>query len=358
MCSSSPDTSGINRAAEASAALGKEALDWFKSTYAAEAPARQAAAARAQAVSDAQLKGMNFATDRAMKDAAYTDTVFRPLERRIVTDAQNYDTPWRRAMASERATAGVERAFGNAQTDLQNRLMRTEGGAMGSGRSLALMQDAALAKAKARAGASSNAVDNVEQQGYARRMDAAGMGRGVVGSQATQQQIATSTGNASAGNAMQALGATQSGTPLMTQGFNTAMAGQANAGNLYGNIAGLEAQTRGQDLGLLSTAFGGFMRSSKKVKKRHGEVDDAKVLREITDEGAPVERWQYDPAKGGPDDGGRMHIGPMAEDVRETMGEAAAPGGEVIDMREVGGKLIAGMRALNERLERVEKEIA
>jgi hypothetical protein len=57
-----------------------------------------------------------------------------------------------------------------------------------------LMQDAALKKATAIAGATTGAVKNVEQQGYARKMDAVGLGKGIVGSQATMQQIAQSGG--------------------------------------------------------------------------------------------------------------------------------------------------------------------
>jgi hypothetical protein len=33
MCSSAPDTSGINRAAEANANVAQEALDWYKQQY-------------------------------------------------------------------------------------------------------------------------------------------------------------------------------------------------------------------------------------------------------------------------------------------------------------------------------------
>lgn len=358
-CSDAPDTSGINQAAVESSRLGREALTWFQQVYKDEAPARQATADRANRVSDAQLEGMRFATQQARDSDAYNKGTFRPLERQIVADAQGYDTAGRRADAAARAAAGVESAFGSAQDDLQRSLMRTEGaGPLGSGRSLALMQDAALAKAKARAGATSGAVQNVEQQGYARKLDAAGLGRGVVSNQATQQQIAQQGGNAAVGASNAALGATQSGTATMAQGFNTALAGQGQAGQLYGQAAGIEGQARGQDLGLLSSAFGSFMYSkpwsSKKLKTRHGEVDDAKVLHEI--EQTPVEKWQYDPAKGGPDDGGQMHVGPMAERVHATMGDQVAPGGESIDLISMNGKLLAGMRALTKRVERIEKE--
>ena len=43
MCApSAPDTSGVNRAAEATAALSKEQLDWAKQLYSETAPERRA----------------------------------------------------------------------------------------------------------------------------------------------------------------------------------------------------------------------------------------------------------------------------------------------------------------------------
>jgi hypothetical protein len=194
--SDAPDYSGMNKAAEDSAAISKEALDWFKDYVAKTEPDRQATTARANAVSDAQLEGMNFATQQARDMDARNKTVFQPMEDQIVADAQDYDTPGRRLQAMGEARAGVESSFGAAQDGLNRTLMRM-GGTPGGGRSSALLQDAALTKAKAIAGATSEATKGIESQGYARKMDAVGLGKGIVGNQATQQQIASTVGNSS-----------------------------------------------------------------------------------------------------------------------------------------------------------------
>jgi hypothetical protein len=96
--------------------------------------------------------------------------------------------------------------------------------------------------------------------------------------------------------------------------------------------------------------------SDKRKKKGTGTPADAdKALDEVM--ATPVhEGWEYDETKGAPaGSGGVKHRGPMAQDVRKTMGEKAAPGGKVIDFIEVNGKLMAAMQGLAKRVEQVEQ---
>lgn len=357
MCSEAPDTSGINASAVESSKLGKEEFDWFTKEYDRTAPDRAAAVARDTAVSNAQVEGMNFATSEAKALSDRNKTVFQPLEDKLVSGAQSFDTPDRRAQASDEASADVEAAFGRAQAGNTRAIMRM-GGTVGGAGSQALMQEAALAKAKAVSGATSAATRNVEQQGYARMMDAAGLGKGIISNQGTQQQIATSAGGAAVASGGAALGAAQSGAGLMQTGFAGAMQGQAQAGQLYGQAAQIDATSRGQDLALLGSAFGSFMKSDENVKSGTGNVTDGREeLAQVN--ATPVEKdWTYDPAKGGPDDGGQPHTGPMAQQVRAKMGSKAAPGGEVIDMREVGGKLMAATQALSKDVAMLKTQVA
>jgi hypothetical protein len=360
-CQDAPDTSGVNRAAEASAALSKEALDFFKSVYAKEAPAREAAAGLNNQVAQEQIKGMQFATQQAQDDAARRRTVFQPMEDRLAADAAAYDTPERRAAEAERAAAGVEASVGRSQQGLMRDIMRRGGTALGGVAGQAMAQDAALAKARMLAGATDAATRNVEQQGYARRMDVASLGRGIASNQATQQQIATNSGNSAVGSNMAGLQATQSGTAAMGQGFNTALAGMGQAGSLYGQEAGIQAQTRGQDLGFLSSIYGTTMGnagslmklSTEKVKKNRAPTDEDAALEEIN--ALPVEEYEYDPARGGPDGMGPQ-TGPMAERVHAVMGDRVAPGGEAIDysITGMGGKLIAAVQALSRKVDELQ----
>lgn len=357
MCAPTPDTGGINNAALLSANTGKDALDWFKGVYADQAPQRNAAAALDQQVGQQQLASMQFATDQAQKAATRNETVVQPMEDKIFADAQGYDTPERRAAAGAEAQASVEGNFGRAQEGVTREIMR-RGGTMGDASSSALMQDAALEKAKAITGATAGATRNVEAQGHARMMDAAGLGHGVVGNQATQQQVATNAGTAATGAAGAGLAATMSGNSTMGQGFTTALQGYGQMGNLFGQAAGVQSQTRGQDLNFYSKAMESATKvygmSSKKLKKNTGKTADGGAALDQIDALDVKDGWQYDPAKGGPDDGGVPHTGPMAEDVQATMGNKMAPGGKMIDLVGMSGKLIASMQELSKRVKKLE----
>jgi hypothetical protein len=353
-----PDTSGVNKAAVDSAATGAAALAWAKQIFEEQAPARAETAALDKRVAESQIAGMDFATAQARDDAQRRKTIFNPIEDSLAADAQAYDTPQRRAEEAARASADVESAAGMAVADMRRSTLR-HGGSLEDGDSRGGALDLALGKARMRAGASDAAVRNVEQQGYARKMDVAGLGKGVVSSQATQQQIASQTGAGATGAAGAALNATMSGNGTMQAGYGQAMQGYGQAGNLYGQAAQIKNTARGQDLSFLSNVFGSFMSSSdKNKKKKTGKAaNEEQALAQIN--ATPVEEgWQYDPAKGGPDDGGMPHTGPMAQEVRATMGNKVAPGGKVIDMVSMNGKLMAGMKALTKRIERIEKAVA
>ena len=353
---SGPSNDGINQAAMDSAELSRESLEWFKGEYEKTAPDRAAATERQNAISDAQLEGMQFATQQARDANERTRTVFQPLEDRIVADATQYDTAGRRLQAASEARAGVETAYGGAMDGLSRELGRRNV-MPGGNKSMSLMQSAALDKARAITGATSTAEKNVEAQGYARMQDAAALGKGLVGNQATQQQIATSSGGASAGAAGAALGSATSGAGLMQTGFAQGLQGMGQAGQLYGQASQIENTTRGQDLNFLSNAFSMF-KSDVNVKKKTGTPGNPdQALAEIT--ATPVDDgWEYDPAKGGPNDGGQPHTGPMAQDVNATMGEQAAPGGKAIDLVTMNGKLMLGMQALAKRVDQLEQRKA
>ncbi len=352
-----------NRMAEqgdAATQLGRDQFDWFKAEYAATKPERDAATALSTKVSGAQLEGMETATQQAKDLDARNKTVFQPLEDSIVADASNFDTAGRRTQAVNEATADVEGAFSRAQSDLGRTLARS-GVAAGGGRSQSLMQDAALKKATAVAGATTGAVKNVEQQGYARKMDAAALGKGIVGNQATMQQIAQSGGAQAVNASGAAISASQSGAGLMQTGFNGARAGINDAGSLYGQAAKVQSyadQSKMQGLGMLGTAAG-FLLSDEGKKKGTGKPADtkkalAKVVKTPVDEG-----WEYDEANGAPaGSGGTKHTGPMAQRVRKTMGEDVAPGGKAIDLVSMNGNLMAGMQELAKRMTKLEKRVA
>ena len=356
--------------ADAQAKLGQDQLAFNKQVYTDGQAARDAALKQSQQVSDAQVAGMQFATDQAKADQAYRVGTFQPLEKGIVADATGYDTQQRRLDAAASAQADVDQSFA-ATNAAGDRDLARSGIAPGSGKAMSLMQDASIAQAASRAGAGTMAVRNVEQQGYARKMDAASLGRNLPANQAVQQQIAQTTGTAATGASTAGLVAQQSGVPSMNQGYSGAAYANGSAGNLYGNVANAYNQVANANqtgFGQLASAAGNVLSSpqgqnwmsnlftsDKKVKSGTGKpADKKKALAQIN--ATPVEDgWRYDPAKGGPNDGGVRHTGPMAQNVRRTMGSAVAPGGKAIDMVSMNGRLMAGMQALTDRVKRLEQ---
>jgi hypothetical protein len=217
------------------AQLGRDELAFTKQQWEEMRGAREGAAERSLQISDAQLAQMKQQTDIAADYDAYNKSTFRPVEQALVADATSYDTPTRRMDAAGRAGADVETQAGNAVAEMRRNSLRFGAGDDGSTRGAGL--DLALGKARMRAGASDLAVRNIEQQGWARRMDAASLGRGLPSAQATSAQIALTAGNSSAGNAQAALAPVVQGVGMVQNGYRGANASMGSAGSLYGQAA-------------------------------------------------------------------------------------------------------------------------
>ena len=361
LCGSKTDTSGMNAAALANSQVAKDALDWYKQAYTDQAPLRQQAADKALAVSDAQLASMK-QNDAISNDYwNYQKDTFRPLEGKIIADAQSFDSPERQNQNAAKATADVQQAFDNSQGQMQRSLER-RGVNPSSGAALALNNQMSMQKAAASAGASNKARTDTELQGYARKMDAANLGRNLASNQATSAGVAMTAGNSAVNNAGIPLTQAQSATNMAGQGFNTAIQGNNSAGSIYGQVAQLENQdsgiwgalggVAGQFAGSAagSTAIASFL-SDKKAKKYIKPVSDAAALQAV--KATPVSSWRY---KDGQGDGG-AHVGPMAQNVRKTMGETAAPGGKQIDLISMNGISMAAIAALDKKVGRLSQQI-
>jgi Chaperone of endosialidase len=356
-CSDAPDNSGLNQAALDNAALSKEALDFYKQVFADTQPQRDATQARANAVSDAQLSSMQL-QDTITKDLwDYQKGTYRPLEQGLVADAQAYDTPDRREQEAGQAVADVNTQLGNARDALAAR--QASRGVMGvSGNSEALDRSMAVSGAAAAASAANQARKGVELQGYARKMDAASLGRNLSSSQATSAGVALQQGNSAVANSGTANATSQSGTNLMQQGFNTAIQGNQSAGNLYGQAAQIQLQSdKTSDLmgglagiGKVAALYAG---SDENIKENIKPVSDEEALSQVAKVDSQ-KRWSY---KLGAGLGTEEHTGPMAQDVQKVMGDKAAPGGKVIDLVTLNGKNMAATRALNKKVDQLADQV-
>ncbi len=345
-----PKYDGINRAAEEQAKIAKESLEFSKGVYAAQAKQAAASNAIASKVANAQLASMRL-NDAISKDYwDYQVNTFRPLEKQIVKEANEYDTPERREAEAAKAVADVGAQLDGERQAAQRNLMRM-GVNPNSGNFQSMSNQLSLAAASAKGGAANKARNDVELQGYARKMDAASLGRNLAANQATSAGVALNAGNSAVSNASQMIANTGNAANTMFRGYGTAINANQSAGNLYGNVAQMQVQTRGQDMQLMGDAMKLAVASDKNQKKDITRMSDESALKAI--EKTPVSQWTY---KDGAGDGG-THIGPMAQQVNATMGESVAPGGKQIDLISMNGVTMAGVAALSKKVDKLSKKV-
>lgn len=354
MCQDAPDMTGVNEAAKASAELGKEALAWYKAKDAEAAPMRDELGKKALEVADQQLASSKANDALAADYANYNKTTFRPLEQGIVADAESYDTPEKRQAAAESAMADVNRSTA-AVGEARARTLAANGINPGSTRAMAANDGADVAQAGQLASAAFQARKGVETTGFARKMDAASLGRGLASAQATSAQVAMSAGNSAVNNAGAPVAAANQGAATYGAGFGTAIQGQQVAGSLYGKAAEIAGQDNGF-MGALGQLGGAAISkySDVNLKTDIEPENPDEALAEVVS--TPVSNFKYDPAKLAARGIGQDEVdpgestGPMAQDVRATMGEDAAPGGQKINLVTMNGKAMAAIQALDKKI--------
>lgn len=272
-----PDYSGME-------ALGREQLDFSKRQYAEMKPIAERVANQQLAAQDQQMQ-------QAQDYYNYQQETFRPVERGLVTQAQEYDTEANRERLASQAAADTARAFGTAE-GMTSRNLARRGVGPGSGNAMAMQNQNAIALASSRAGAMTGARDRAEQIGYARKLDAVGLGRGLAGASTAAYGAATGAGSAGLNSSM-APG-------------NQYMGGLKDAGSTYGGI--LSSQTSmynaemsqpGLDIGGLLggaakayTAFGSDIRLKQNVKRVGTDKRTQLPIYEFEYKATPGERFR------------------------------------------------------------------
>jgi|GEM_PF-1882813 len=354
-CSDAPDMSGANAAALATAELSKEQLAWAKQIYAETAPDRAAATQRANAISDAQLASMQ-QSDAIAKDLyAYSTGTFRPLEEKMVADAQSFDTPARREAERAKATAGIETQLSaQRQATIQDNMRRSVNPS--SMKMQALQGTMDIQAAKLKAGASSLADEKIEQLGYARTADAASLGRNLATDRVNATNAALTAGNSSSANGQAPVSIAANGANLMQTGFAGATSAMASAGSQYANIANIQGQDNGF-MGALGTLGGAAISrwgipSDVTMKEDIAPVDEEQALAAVKE--TPVSSWAYKAGTmGEAQEGAGKKVGPMAQDVNASMGEQVAPDGKKIDLVSMNGVLMAAVKGLAKKVDSI-----
>lgn len=124
---------------------------------------------------------------------------FQSAEDQMLVEAQGWDTPARREAAAGAAMADVNAGFESARGQQQRALSRM-GANPASGKALALDNQWRIQQATGLASAANRARQLTEVQGLARRMDALGLGKGLIGNQATQAGLQLDAGNSAVKN--------------------------------------------------------------------------------------------------------------------------------------------------------------
>jgi len=147
----------------------------------------------------AATNAANAQTDAANRQSAIAEDqwadwkqTFKPLQARLVADADKIDSPEAYARAGENAHGDVTQAFEAQRQGLTQRL-NSMGVDPSSGRYATTLSRMGLAEAAASAGAQNKARSDVTDKGRAYRMDVYGLGKGL--------PAQASAGFANAGNA-------------------------------------------------------------------------------------------------------------------------------------------------------------
>jgi hypothetical protein len=255
---STPDTTKADANAARMVNLNEDQWNWVKQQYAAEAPDRQNASDRANQVSDLQIEGMK--KQIALGDEAAGDyrTIYKPLEQKMANEAMSYDTEAHREDLAGKARTDVE-AQAAAQRAATERNMASMGVNVSDPAYAALNDNMGRDVALAKVAAGNKARTDATTMGHALTMDAIGVGRGVVGSQATSAGIAVGQGNAAAANAQIPVQVGQGGVNMVQQGANYATNGLNAAGNIYQRSAELQANANSANQGATAGLAGAGM---------------------------------------------------------------------------------------------------
>lgn len=221
----------VGAAAQANAAISKEALDFNKQVYEENKPRQAMIDEYGKKVADASLASMDSSTALAKDYADYMKGTFRPVEGAIVGEAMK-DTAGEQEQAATDAGAGVDTQF-DAQRANTARGMASLGINPNSGKWATVNQQSGDAQAAAKADAMNKARLATKQIRWAKKMDAAGLGRNLPSNQATSAGLALTAGNSAGSNINNGAAAANASAGVMNQGFGTAVNANNSAGNLY-----------------------------------------------------------------------------------------------------------------------------
>jgi hypothetical protein len=345
----------IGEAAKSNSALGKEALEFNKDQfYNYVRPRQEKQDVIAEKLVNQQMGISDKNELRADEAQGFYKETFQPIERKVASDAMDYDSPGRIAQQVGLASTDVKKSFDGARAS-GARSMAMMGINPNSGRFANMNNSLVNSEALATADAMTKARTAVVDKGISLRAGAANFGRNMPNTAASAYGSAVAAGSSASGIGQNNNSAAIAGLGVANQGYTMGMNGNSSSASilsgLYGNqvdayknqVAAYSANM--QALG--SVAGAGIAASSKDYKTDKQKLDTEKVADDVSS--MPVEKWKY---KDGIADGGE-HVGPYAEDFSKKFGGPK----NGIDMITANGVNMAAIQGTLKKVERLTKEV-
>jgi hypothetical protein len=231
-----PDYAPLANASEESArimaGLGREQLGFARQQYAEMSPLLRQ-------IADQQSEAQKEQMQQARDYYRYQMETFRPIERGLAAEAQQFDTEAYRNQLAQQAAADAGKAFGLTQAATQ-RASAAMGINPNSGRFAGMQQQGQNALAAQRAAAMTGTRQQAQQMGFARKLDVTGLGRGLPGASAAAYGGATAAGGAAGASYMapgnQFMQGFGQGAGLIGQGRGLLQQGLGNILSTQGQI--------------------------------------------------------------------------------------------------------------------------
>lgn len=231
----------IGAAAMKNAQVGEDWLTFAREQFATGNERQKDMDALTNRVIGQQLNTQDQQNKWALEDRTRYQQTFQPLQDEFVNTAKNYDSEERQAQVASEAKADVMKS-----ADLQGQVNQRQMASMGlnpaSGRFQGQVRADNLNAALASAGAQNTARQTVRDKALALKADAINIGAGLPSQSAAAAGLGLNAGNAATGNSAQANNNWRSNVGIVGQGFQGAMQGYANQGNMLNNLYGNQVQ--------------------------------------------------------------------------------------------------------------------
>lgn len=288
-----PDYSGME-------AVAREQLNFSRQQYADMRPIVEGIANQQMAAQEQQMA-------QAQDYYNYMQDTYRPVEQGLVAQAQNFNTDAYRQQMAQQASAASARAFDQSQA-MTNRSLAARGVNPASGAARGANTATMLQQTAMRTQGMTGARQQAESLGYARMLDAAGLGRGLAGASTAAYGSATNAGS-QASNVAQSAGVNYQN-------------GLAGAGNTFGNMASTQASVYNAGLNATGEMFGAALGAAGTLGAAGIAASDRRLKEDVdfvgVDDVTGLNLYEFNYIG----DSDRRFIGVMADEVMEYMPEA------------------------------------